>query len=217
MVFHCVNRGNDRRTIFDDPADYAAFERVMESVVQAVPMRVLAYCLMPNHWHLLLWPRADGHLAAFMQRLQVTHVRRWHQHRHSTGRGHLYQGAFKSFPVQEDSQFLIVARYVERNALRAGMAQAAQNWRWGSLWRRDKGSARERGLLSEWPIERPPDWPALVNQPETDEELQKVRESVKKGRPFGAEHWQWQIAAALGLESSFRRPGRPKKDKSDGD
>src|SRR5690349_2925902 len=112
VVFHCLNRGNDRREIFSDPEDYAAFERVMASAVAAVPVRILGYCLMPNHWHLLLWPREDGHLARFMQRLQVTHVRRWHQHRHSTGRGHLYQGAFKSFPVQEDRHFLIVARYV---------------------------------------------------------------------------------------------------------
>ena len=214
MVFHCLNRGNDRRAIFDDAGDDAAFERAMESVVRAIPMRVLAYCLMPNHWHLLLWPRADGQLAAFMQRLQVTHVRRWHQHRHSTGRGHLYQGAFKSFPVQEDGHFLTVARYVERNALRAGLVGTAPDWRWSSLWRRERGSAQERGLLCEWPVGRPADWVELVNQPPAEKDLEQVRQCVAKGRPFGAEPWQRQAATALGLESTFRKPGRPKKASS---
>jgi putative transposase len=174
-------------------------------------MRILAYCLMPNHWHLLLWPRCDGQLAAFMQRLQVTHVRRWHEHRHSTGRGHVYQGAFKSFPVEEDNHFLVVARYVERNALRARLVGAAQQWRWSSLWRREKGSAQERGLLSEWPVLRRADWVPWVNQPQTKAEVDAIRESVNKGRPFGSETWQRATAEGLGLESTFRKQGRPKK------
>jgi len=211
MVFHCINRGNDRREIFDDAADYGAFERVMGKVIETTPMRVLAYCLMPNHFHLLLWPRADGHLAAFMQRLQVTHVRRWHEHRHSTGCGHLYQGPFKSFPVQADEHFLTVARYVERNALRARMVRAAENWRYSSLWRREKGSPEDRGMLAEWPVRRPADWLEWVNQPQSDKELEQIRRSVNKGQPFGSVPWQQKTAAALGLESTFRKPGRPRK------
>ena len=167
---------------------------------------------MPNHFHLLLWPRTDGHLAAFMQRLQVTHVRRWHQHRHSTGRGHLYQGAFKSFPVQEDSHFLTVARYVERNALRARLAEQAQDWRWSGLWRREKGSAEERGLLGEWPVARPADYLQWVNRLQTEKELEQIRQSVNRGCPFGADRWQRQTALTLGLECTFRKPGRPKKE-----
>jgi putative transposase len=211
VVFHCLNRGNDRRELFDDVGDYAAFERVLEATLATVPLRLLSYCLMPNHWHLVLWPRADGQLAAFMQRLQVTHVRRWHQHRHSSGRGHLYQGAFKSFPVQEDRHFLTVTRYVERNALRARKVKRAENWQWCSLWRRERGSAQERGLLSEWPVVRPANWVQWVNEPQTDKEVERVRQSVTKGRPFGDEDWQIQAARDLGLESTFRNPGRPKR------
>lgn len=114
VVFHALNRGVGRRTLFHKDQDYAAFERILERALSIVPVRLLAYCLMPNHWHLLLWPRRDGELAAFMQRLTTTHVRRWHRHRHTDGRGHLYQGTYKSFPVQEDAHFLTVARYVER-------------------------------------------------------------------------------------------------------
>src|SRR5258706_14405 len=114
VIFHCLNRGNDRRGPFAHEGGYAAFERVLGGTLEAVPMRLLAYCLMPNHWHLLMWPRRDGELGRFMQRLTTMHVRRWHTHRHSEGRGHLYQGVYKSFPVQDDRHFLLVARYVER-------------------------------------------------------------------------------------------------------
>ncbi|HEX4125334.1 MAG TPA: transposase, partial [Tepidisphaeraceae bacterium] len=88
-IFHCLNRGNDRRELFADDGDYADFERVLASTLKAVPVRLLAYCLMPNHWHLLLWPKKEGELSRFMQRLTTTHVRRWHTRRHGEGRGHL--------------------------------------------------------------------------------------------------------------------------------
>jgi putative transposase len=211
MVFHVLNRGVGRRKIFYKDRDYAAFERVLESTLERVPMRLLAYCLMPNHWHLLLWPREDGQLAAFMQRLTVTHVRRWQEHYHEGGSGHLYQGRFKSFPVQEDGHFLTVARYAERNALRAGRVEKTEDWKWSSLWRREKGSAQERGILSEWPVARPRDWVERVNRPQTEEELEAIRLSVSRGRPFGSEPWQHRTARALGLESCYRERGRPKK------
>ncbi len=129
MIFHCLNRGNDGRPVFADAGDYAAFERVLSMALARVPLQLLAYCLMPNHWHLVLLPARDGDLAAFMHLLTTTHVRRWHRHRHSDGRGHLYQGTYKSFPVQDDLHLLWLCRYVERNALRAGLVEAAQDWR----------------------------------------------------------------------------------------
>jgi putative transposase len=211
MVFHCLNRGNDRRQIFDDAGDFAAFERVLQVTLEIIPVRLLAYCLMPNHWHLVLWPRKDGELGAFMQRLTTTHVRRWHRHRHSDGRGHLYQGTYKSFPVQDDRHLLVMGRYVERNALRAGLVERAEDWQWSSLWRREKGSAQERGILNEWPIQRPRDWLSWVNKPQTQKELAAVRESIQRGRPFGEPTWQAVTAAQLSLESTFRPRGRPKK------
>lgn len=210
VIFHCLNRGNDRRTLFDDDGDYAAFERVLEAALAAVPVRLLAYCLMPNHWHLVLWPRLDGELGRFMQRLTTTHVRRWHTHRHSGGRGHLYQGVYKSFPVQDDGHFLTVARYVERNPLRANLVDRAEDWRWGSLGRRSRGSAQDRGLLGEWPVDRPAEWVATVNEPQSEAELSALRESLRRGRPFGGPAWQADAAARLGLQATFRPPGRPR-------
>jgi putative transposase len=121
VVFHVLNRGNERRELFEDAGDYNAFIRVMAQTLQQIPVSLLAYCIMPNHWHLVLRPQADGDLGRFMQRLTLKHVRRWREHRHSVGQGHLYQGLYKSFPVQNDRYFLTVCRYVERNALRANL------------------------------------------------------------------------------------------------
>lgn len=213
MVFHCLNRGNERRELFADRGDYAAFERVLEATLAAEPVRLLGYCLMPNHWHLLLWPQADGQLGRFMQRLTTTHVRRWQAHRHGEGLGHVYQGPFKSFPVQDDRHFLLVARYVERNALRAGLADRAEVWQWGSLWRRQSGSPQERGILSEWPVARPSDWLTWVNRPQSAKELAALHQSLSRGQPFGDSQWQSRTAAALDLQSTFRKRGRPRKER----
>ena len=117
MVFHVMNRGVARMQLFEKPADYQAFEQVLRETVDESPMRICAYALMPNHWHMLLWPTCDGDLAAFMQRLTITHVRRWQEHRGYAGLGHVYQGRYKSFPVESDEHFWRVARYVERNAI----------------------------------------------------------------------------------------------------
>ena len=104
--------------LFEKAADYQAFEQVLQDTLDQSPMRICAYAVMPNHWHLLLWPECDGELTAFMQRLTITHVRRWQEHRGYAGLGHVYQGRYKSFPVESDEHFWVVARYVERNALR---------------------------------------------------------------------------------------------------
>ena len=122
-VYHVLNRANARMRIFDDDADYLAFEKVLAEAVERTETRLLAYCLMPNHWHLVVWPRKDGELSRFVGWLTLTHTQRWHAHRHSSGSGHVYQGRFKSFPVQEDEHFYGVARYVERNALRAKLVR----------------------------------------------------------------------------------------------
>ena len=130
-----LNRANARMTIFDDDGDYEAFETILEQAVARFETRLLAYCLMPNHWHLVVWPRNDGELSSLVGWLTLTHTQRWHAHRRSAGSGHVYQGRFKSFPIQEDDHFYTVARYVERNALRANLVPRAEQWRWSSLYR----------------------------------------------------------------------------------
>jgi putative transposase len=210
LIYHVLNRANAGVTIFAGDEDYAAFERVVAEAALRYDMRLLAYCLMPNHFHLLLWPREDGDLSQFMRWLTVTHTQRWHAHHGTVGTGHVYQGRFKSFPVQSDEHFLTVCRYVERNALRAKLVERAQDWTWGSLGVRRTNDDADRPALTPWPIERPRDWTARVNRPFGKEE-EAVRRSIQRGQPFGAAAWQAEVAARLGLESAFRPRGRPRK------
>jgi putative transposase len=210
-VYHVLNRGNGRAAIFRKDGDYEAFVDILGEALDHVPgMRLLSYCLMPNHWHLVLWPTADGELADFVHWLTLTHTQRWHAHYRDVGAGHLYQGRYKSFPVAEDDHYFTVCRYVERNALRAGMVERAEAWRWGSLARR-RGAA-EGPPLSEGPLAWPANWLRLVNQPQTEADLAALRRSVQRGQPFGSEGWVRATAAKLQLESTLTARGRPKKD-----
>jgi putative transposase len=211
MVFHVLNRANARGTIFEKPDDYAAFERVLSEALDRVAMRVLSYCLMPNHWHLVLWPRRDGDLSKFMGWLTLTHTQRWHAHFHTVGTGHLYQGRFKSFPIQDDEHFLTVCRYVERNALRANLVDRAEDWTFGSLWHRHQRNEFSQRVLSDWPIPCPRQWLQYVNKPQSDAEVAVLRRSVNRGTPFGDSGWTKRMVKRLGLEVTVRPRGRPKK------
>jgi REP-associated tyrosine transposase len=212
MVQHVLNRGNGRMRLFQKPADYAAFVDLLADAGQRVPgVRLLGYCLMPNHWHLVLWPRKEGELSAYMRWLSNTHVRRWRQHWHSVGQGHVYQGRFKSFPVQNDLHLLTLLRYVEANPLRAGLVKRAEQWAWSSL--AGRVSPDGRPLLTDWPLPRPRDWVATVNEPMGRDQLSAARQSVCRGRPFGNEVWVRQTAGRLGLDFTLRPRGRPKKEK----
>lgn len=210
LIYHVLNRGNARMTIFEKEGDYEAFERILEEAVERYGTDVLAWCLMPNHWHLVVKPHADGELSRFVGWLTLTHTQRWHAHYHNTGSGHLYQGRFKSFPIQEEDYFLTVCRYVERNALRANLIERAENWRWSSLWRWHHGSAAQKRLLAPWPVRRSPGWLEHVNTPQTEAELSALRRSAVRGCPFGDERWSTRMVKRLGLQSTLRPQGRPK-------
>ncbi len=210
LAYHVLNRRVGRLPLFEEPADYAAFEQVLAEAQAHSRIRIAAYCLMPTHWHLLLWPRQDGELSEVLRWITVTHTQRWHSHHDTAGTGPVYQGRFRSFPVQTDTHFLTVARYVERNALRAKLVRRAENWRWSSLWRRAQGNPKLTTWLSDWPVDRPWNWIARVNRPETGEELNALRLSVQRGRPFGEEGWVRRMAKRFGMESTLRPRGRPK-------
>jgi putative transposase len=208
-AYHVLNRANAQLTIFEGDGDYEAFERALGEAVERTGTRLLAYCVMPNHWHLVVWPRENGELSRFAGWLTLTHTQRWHAYRKSIGSGHVYQGRFKSFPIQEDEHFYTVARYVERNALRANLTRRAEHWRWGSLHRWLRGSAEDKELLAPWPLSRRPNWVDHVNAPQTESELAALRRSVRRGCPFGDGDWSDQAAVELGIESTLRPRGRP--------
>lgn len=210
-MYHVLNRGNARRTIFEKDVDYAAFERVLAETQKRIPMRILAWCLMPNHWHLVLWPQTDRALSEFMRLATLTHTHRWHAHRATAGTGHLYQGRYKAFAVQEDEHFLVVCRYVERNALAGGLVARAEQWRWCSLWQMHRAPGAQSPRLDAWPVARPRAWVEQVNQPATPAEMEAVRRSAQRGTPYGDTTWVERTVQRLGLESTVRPRGRPKK------
>jgi len=210
-AYHVLNRAVARDRIFLKDGDYVAFERVLGEVYQTLPTRLLGYCLMPNHWHLVLWPREDGELSRFMRLLTVTHTQRWHAHYHSAGTGPLYQGRFKSFPIQRDEHLLTVLRYVERNPVRAGLAERAQDWAWSSLSTRHEAHRPEWLLAaSKWPVHRRENWADWVNRPQTAKEADAILACIQRGRPYGGDAWVARTANALSLQSTLRPRGRPR-------
>ena len=211
--YHVLNRGNGRRTVFHKDGDFHAFLNLLRDADQHVSMRLVAYCLMPNHFHLVVWPRADGDLSEHMAWLLTAHVRRYHQHYHSSG--HIWQGRFKSFPIEADDHLLTVLRYIERNPVRANLVGRAQDWLWSSASSLAADETRPRPILDPGPEPRPQGWLEHVNNPQTEAEVDRVRECWRRGRPFGSMSWMSQTAHRLGLEASLRPLGRPRKSPAD--
>jgi putative transposase len=205
--YHVLNRGNGRARIFHKDGDYEAFVALFERACERLPMRMLAYCLMPNHFHLVLWPREDGDLSRWMQWLLTAHVRRYHRHYH--GSGHVWQGRFKAFPIEQDEHLLTVLRYVERNPLRAGLVERAEEWQWSSL--RLITPQPQVDWLHVGPVPRGRNWLAWVNRAETELELVQLRNSIARGAPYGSDSWMKRTANKLELQSSLRARGRPRK------
>jgi putative transposase len=141
----------------------------------------------------------------------MTHAVRWRVSRQTLGYGHLYQGRFKSFPVQNDGHYLNVCRYVERNARSAGLVERAEDWRWGSLWARTQGPPALQSVLSAGPLPLPTGWTDHVNEPLTRKEQLRLEESLRRGRPLGSDLWVARTVSKMGLEHTVRAPGRPKK------
>lgn len=225
--YHVLNRSVGRQMIFKKPGDFDSFEGVLAQAVErsAGSVQLLAYCVMGNHWHLVLRTTQNGALSPFMKWLTLTHTQRYqvaHQH---VGYGPLYQGRYKSFLIQSGEHLLQVCRYVERNAARASLVERAEDWQWSSLWRwRNPASVADEQpqlILSAWPIKdvgsafaadgsgRPRQWLRVVNTPQNQGELDAIRHAVKKSRPYGSNRWSASAIKRFGLTTAIRDRGRP--------
>jgi putative transposase len=129
--YHVLNRGNERAQVFHDPDDFHAFVQLLRQACARVPMRLVGYCLMPNHFHCVLWPAGDADMACWMEWLLTTQASRYRKR--YGGSGHVWQGRYKAFPIAQDPHLLMVLRYVERNALQANLVEHAEDWAWSSL------------------------------------------------------------------------------------
>jgi putative transposase len=204
LCYHVINRGNARATVYHNENDYRAFLTLMKLATERVPMRIIAYCLMPNHFHLVLWSYKDGDISRWMHWLLTAHTKRHHRLRKTSGR--IWQGRFKAFPIQQDRHLLTVMRYVERNPLRANLVETAADWDWSSIGR----TRAIHGLTTPPPVTKPDNWLDVVDKPHTQAEIESLRRCSAKNMPFGSESWTRSTAKNLGLTSSLRRPGRPK-------
>lgn len=209
-IYHVINRANGRLQIFSNDEDYLLFERLMHDAKELIDMRILAYCIMPNHWHLVLHPKSDGDLGTFMHRLTNAHTRHVHVKTNTIGSGHLYQGRYKSFLVQNDSYLLTIIKYVERNPVRAKLVKKCENWRWGSASRRIHGNTAQQKLLSTAPTPLPTNYVSWINTSDQEDDLSTLRHSLNKGVPYGGERWVDKMVTKFHLESTLRSAGRPR-------
>jgi putative transposase len=228
-VYHVLNRSNARFRMFRHEGDYLAFCRTLAEAQHVAPMRILGYCVMPNHWHLLLCPLHDGDLSRFMHWLTMTHARRYRSAHRNVGTGHLYQGRYRSFPVEQSAptpsqqasgvvetanSLLRVLRYIERNPAKARLVGRAEQWRYSSAFQRLFGTPdpdESTISLSDLPgVRLPDDWLVEINRRSTKGENQSIETNQRRSRPLGSEQWANDAAKLHRVQSSLKPLGRPK-------
>jgi putative transposase len=209
QVYHVLNRAVGRLTIFEKEQDYSLFQKLLLEIAHKEHMRIISFVLMPNHWHLQLYPQADGDLGRFMHALTNAHTRKVHTITKTIGTGPLYQGRYKSFLIQDDIHSLTVLKYIERNPVRARLCKRVQDWRWGSAWVRTCGTQAQRGALANEPTPVPQDYLVWVNQPDNPSEIERLRTAVNKGTPYGRERWVDLMVQTHELRATIRPRGRP--------
>lgn len=207
FVFHVLNRAVQGLILFEVPADYELFCGILAEAVRRFPVRVLAFAIMPNHWHLVVWPLDDDSLSPFMQWLTATHAMQWRAARGNQGRGAVYQGRFKAIAVQHDAHFVRLCRYVERNPVRARLVARAEDWPWSSA--APTASLPGRPGLSPWPVRKPENWSELLNLPEPTRSLHGIRAAIRAGRHFGSASWRLRTAETLRWRSGLTQRGKP--------
>jgi putative transposase len=208
-VQHVLNRGDHQETLFHKPADFRAFLRAVAETAVRIPMRILAYCIMRNHFHFVVWPYAGADLPRFMHLLMTIHISRYRRHYPPPSPGHIYQDRYANVLVETGPSLLRVLKYVEANALAARLVTRAEDYPWSSA----SPEALEAGRpeLSQWPIERPANWTELLNLRTASNERKAIQRCAARGAPYGSPAWTKKVVKQFNLEHTIRRPGRPKK------
>jgi len=212
FVQHVLNRGDHRETLFHKPSDFRAFLLVVAETTRRIPMRILAYCIMRNHFHLLLWPYEGRDLPYFMNMLMNLHIGRYLRHYPPASPGHIYQSRYTNSIVESGGAVLRVAKYVESNALNARIVARAEDYRWSSA--SVHAVDDDRPIIAEWPVEKPREWLTLLNLRTPAQELTRIQRSAARGAPYGSPAWVDQVVKQYHLEHTIRRRGRPTREES---
>lgn len=207
-TLHVLNRGARRGALFTSVDDYRLFEKTFCEALERYPVDVYDYCLMPNHFHLVVRPPVERDLVNFMHWLTSTHAVRWRLGSGTIGEGAVYQGRYKAVPIETGLHFLTVCRYVALNPVRAHLVKRAESWRWSAAARYLHGEVPVP--LARWPVARPAEWLAQINEPLEGSVLEFIRTCVKRGCPIGNVGWQIETAKSLGILHTLRPRGRPK-------
>ena len=209
VAYHVLNRANGKLRIFKKDQDFAAFEKIIAEGLEQFSIRLCGYCIMGNHWHMLLWPGDDEAMPDFMQWITATHAKRWHVAHGTTGIGHIYQGRYKSFPIQHNWRYLKTMRYIENNPVRAEIAETAADWQWSSFACRT--GANKPFELDTGPVPIPENWAEIIRAEMPEKDCVKLANCIKRGCPYGEDDWVVNTAKELELESTLKKPGRPRK------
>lgn len=210
IPYHVINRAVGKLRIFRYDRDYQLFLDLLVDAQEKTGMRILAFTVMPNHWHLVLFPEHAGDMQMFMHLLTNAHTRKVHTITDTVGMGPLYQGRYKSFIIKHDGHLLTVMKYVERNPVRSGLSKDAESWKWGSAWIRNSGNQKQQQLLSESPTPLPKNYRMWVNTEENEDVITQLRTSVNKGAPFGSDDWVHAMVDTYNMGPTLRGTGRPK-------
>ena len=176
-VSHVVNRGNDKRLLFERAQDFEEFLGLVLWTKARCPVEIVAYCLMGNHWHFVLWQTSDQQISTFLHLLTTTHAKSWRRRTGTVGLGHVYQDRFRSSCIFTERYYLNAIRYVEQNPLRANLVNASSQWRWSSLAER---LGEPWNILDKGPTPLPVDWAKLVDETIPEEAIEEIRKSLRK-------------------------------------
>jgi putative transposase len=207
LPHHVTQRGNRRQQTFFGDDDYAAYVELMAEWCKERGVAIWAYCLMPNHVHLIAVPRSEDGLARAIGEAHRRYTRRINFR--EKWRGYLWQGRFASF-VMDEPYLLAAARYIELNPVRAKLVSDAAEWRWSSA--KAHLSGRDDRLVEVAPMRAlVADWRGLLNSAIPEEELRDLREHGRTGCPLGNATFVERLERAIGRILRPQKPGRPSK------
>lgn len=207
QIYHIINRGNRRETVFHDKYDYERFLKLLEESKQRYEINIYAYCLMPNHFHIVVYTNDAQSLSKALHWISSSYVRYYNKKYKISG--HLWQGRYKSFIVQQDSYLLVLLKYVEANPKRANIVKRCEDFKYSSAYNRI--NKIDDNILDIVPIELPNNWSNYINDKENKTDIDYIRNSIERQSPLGDELWQVNLAKKYGLESTLNPRGRPRK------